>query len=58
MLVVIVCIRLAKAQIRQNSSMKRGVGHNVPSLVKKLLATVSCWERKGQLSLKFWAIKS
>lgn len=36
-------------QARQNPSMERGCGHEVPSLAEESLVIGSCWERKSFL---------
>lgn len=44
--------RLEVSQVKaaQGPSLRRGSGHRVPSLTKKLCAVDTCWERETQFS--------
>ena len=45
----ITCPRAVQGHGRQNTSMEKGDGHEVPPLVKGLGAIDNCWQKECQL---------
>lgn len=50
--------RPVQVQARPNPSMKREAGCEVPHLFTELLATVGCWEERGQCSMRVQPLES
>lgn len=50
--------RPVQVQARPNPSMKREAGREVPHLFTELLATVGCWEERGQCSLRVYPLEN
>jgi hypothetical protein len=52
-LTVKLCVRPEQVRTRQNPGwhLKRGSGHKVPVLLKRLFVVDACWKRENQFSL-------